>query len=57
MLLIHVKKRGTVELWLVLVQRNEIVMYGLILIALLLINETNVIFDGTGPLLHLGGAL
>ena len=36
---------------------NKIVPYGLVLVALLLVDETNVMFDGAGALLHLGGAL
>lgn len=54
---VHAKKSGAVELWLGLVQRQHVLPYGLVPVALLLIDEASVIFHGAGPLLHLGGAL
>ena len=56
-LLIRAKKSGGVELWLALVQRHETVLHSVVVVALLLVDKANVMLDGAGLLLHLGGAL
>ena len=56
-LLIHAKKSSDIDLWLVFVQRDQIVLHGLVVIALLLVDETHVVVDGAGPLFHFRGAL
>jgi hypothetical protein len=56
-LLIHAKKSSDVELWLDLVQRYQIVLHGLVVLTLLLVDETHIVVDGAGPVFHLGGAL
>jgi hypothetical protein len=53
---IHAKKSGGVEPWL-LVQHYQIVLYGFIVLALLLVNKTYSVFDGAGMVFHLGRAL
>ena len=57
MLLIHAKKSGGIDLWLVFVQRDQIVLHGLVVIALLLVDETHVVVDGAGLVFHFGSAL
>ena len=57
MLLVGFKKSASVELWLGFAQQDQIVLDGLVVVAFLLVDETQVVGDGAGLLLHLGGAL